>query len=674
MSHENPKGKESLQAPEIATPNKIRGGSKLPTLVVTKFAEGNDRDHILANDSEFAYSSAKLLQRFNNEIDDVHFPPSIHMQIQEKVSSGTELADKKDTEVNNIIYDTPLKQVKFERAGFFRSKTMVEKPLNFSEKNWIERLYDSRTFNVIFGILIFLSLFLRDFWIIIFESKKTDYYSDGLLFSILVFFVIESILNFYAFKKYRFSFVFFLDQLSTLTICVDTTLIFEALDLGDQDFKTYLVRILRLFTIVKIWRATRLFFRKNQIAVCKPITADKVDSLVHEYIRKNQRSGMQPDFSNYTSECTDDEGALQKKDTLRDHIEVKRRMGSRQTLKINPEDVLQSPLASFKTFGRDKLTGEKIVGTSSKKEIGVAPSSQHSDKLLQLDGFQREVMLARERVPSLTNLAIEEQGSRQKAAEKVKYFAKESRRYLTSSFSDQDNLSNSIADYKMQQSGNISKTLSYKNVRNLACFLLLSNLGLSLFLSSIFTDSPDICVLDKTMVKLFAEDPTVKFSDLTEFFSQKYQNEASVNLVLYEVKGEYRHANEELVDIRRLSEEIICESIFEITSSSGLKRSISFKMSLDNRQYMVLNSMMNILRNVVLIFILLINIFGVNKDTRTLILNPLDKLFKNVISSDKVDSSEFKTFKDDQIDREKRLPREAGDRRHQGRPDPHGPV
>ena len=633
MSIENPKGKESLQAPELSTPDKLRQRPRLPTLVITKFNEGQPKDLGLSNDSALANSSAKLLPRFRNEMDDLESPAFYIPQPQEKASSSTDLAEKKDTEVNAINYESPPKAQKPSRAAFFRSKSIADKPVTFSAKSCIEKMYESRAFNVLFGLVIFLSLFLRDLWIIVFGWRQTDIYCDGLLFGILLFFVLESILNCIAFKKYRFSFVFFLDSLSTLTIFVDTTIIFQGLDSEGQDFKnSYMVRILKLFTILKIWRATRLYFRKNQIAVYKPITIETVDALMNNYIKKNQRSQVQPDFSNYTSENSEEDEVIVRKDTLQDHIEVKRRMGSRSTIKIAPEDVLQSPLAGFKNFGRDR-NGDKGMSSTTKKGSMVLPAKLQSDDLhLHAEGFQKEVAIAKFKVPSIGNLAEVEQGSRQMAAEKVKQFVKQSRRYLTKVFSDQDTLSSSVAEYKMQQSGNISKTLSYTNVRNLACFLLLSNLGLSIFLSSIFSSDPDICVVDKKLVKLFLEEGAQP-SELKEYFERKYIDEASVSLIRYQVKGIYQYMDQDLFGHRRINEEIICDDTIDIMGPDNTKNTLQIIISLDNRRYTVLNSMMNLLRNVVLIFILIINIYGVNKDTRTLILNPLDKLFKNVIFS-----------------------------------------
>ena len=128
----------------------------------------------------------------------------------------------------------------------------------------IERFYTSAFFTIFLSAIIFLSLFIRDLWIVLFEGD-TDGYSDTFMWAIFLIFLVESILNSVMFSKYRFSFVFLLDTVSTLTILLDIT---SLPMVDDQDYKkvkeTLFFRIFKLFSVLKLWRATRLFFRKNQ--------------------------------------------------------------------------------------------------------------------------------------------------------------------------------------------------------------------------------------------------------------------------------------------------------------------------------------------------------------------------------------------------------------------------
>ena len=94
---------------------------------------------------------------------------------------------------------------------------------------------------------------------------KQDYYCDIILMSLFVYFLLESVLNSVISKQYRFSFVFLLDTISTFSLLLDITEPpFIDKTTYSQFKQTILYNFLLLLSVLKLWRATRLFFRKNQ--------------------------------------------------------------------------------------------------------------------------------------------------------------------------------------------------------------------------------------------------------------------------------------------------------------------------------------------------------------------------------------------------------------------------
>src|SRR3990167_611314 len=135
----------------------------------------------------------------------------------------------------------------------------------------VENVYQSLVFTIFFAGIIFLSLFLRDFWVMAFNADK-DATSDLIIELIFLFFTLESVINSVVFRNYRFSFVFLLDTISTWTIVIDLT---SVPFISDDDFRSIkgqlAFKIFKLFNVLKLWRATRLFFRKNQTKRYIPI-------------------------------------------------------------------------------------------------------------------------------------------------------------------------------------------------------------------------------------------------------------------------------------------------------------------------------------------------------------------------------------------------------------------
>src|SRR3990167_9103477 len=66
---------------------------------------------------------------------------------------------------------------------------------------------------------------------------------------------------------------------------------------------------------------------------------------------------------------------------------------------------------------------------------------------------------------------------------------------------------------KLEAKGNIRKTISYRNVGTIACTVLMANLGLNIFVSSLFLNTPTVCGNDvvslETLVTASLQDKSV---------------------------------------------------------------------------------------------------------------------------------------------------------------------
>lgn len=614
---------------------------RLPTVVITNVKSGDDHQPVGGGDSGIHASSIRLMK--SNELDD---PPTPYIGMRGAEDMHLPLGPYESQEKDISIRNNPVEinhrpAVKQRRKSGARLKTQIDNQEKLSNKKTIERMYESKIFVTIFGSVIFLSLFLRDLWIISSANVMTDIYCDILILCILLFFVIESIINSIEFKKYRFSFVFLLDTLSTLTLVFDTTTAIKALDTANSDFiGGPVVRIMKLFTVLKLWRASRLYFRKNQIAVCKPITVDTLDPLVGDYQKKHKRNANRLDVADESLDDSEEE-VQGFADAVKDRRDLQKKLVSKRTIRLAPEEsALGSPETSMKGFKFDQVSLDKQENQSRIKATNFG-----QDGTFGADNGSRQLLPSKGKSPNSQVLAESTEDMEKKhGALLVKIFNKDARRYMNQSFTAFRDVSDSIAEYKIQQSGNISKTLSYTNVRNLACFLLLSNLGLSLFLSSIFQVDPQICIVDKSAIKVYVEESNGQnLTPLVEFMKVKYDS-MSTNMIYMGVGDYFTYSEGDSVNTLRITEEIICMDKVTVQPKDGPKREIEISIYLKNRQYMVLNSMMNILRNIVIILILIFNIYGVNKDTRTLILNPLDSLFENVGVFNQVVVSHYGAF------------------------------
>ena len=520
-----------------------------------------------------------------------------------------------------------------------KSATLNESGTKDSLLTFLEALYESKVFFIAFGFVIFLSLFIRDLWVICFSNKSSDVACDVLLFVILAFFVVESIANSIAFAKYRFSFVFFLDTISTLTLILDISTVFDIR--ASQGIRSGIfVRLPRLLTIFKLWRASRLYFRKNQIIEYRPITSETVDQVVQEHQKKHHAVGeVQLDQIIYYTQ-----GSLEEYDEKQLATQGTRRLikypGIRTSFLVKSEVVSPEESAnesaehqslqqgrpvSFKpgeTPADLKSSQQNFTDDKLKLNLKLAPQVNGSMAMVELtSSFKESVSMA----PSDKKILV---GGSQASPtiSAIKEHTRDGRRYLANSFVASKSYSKSIFNYRLKQSGNISKTLMYANVRNMACFLLLSNLGLSIFLSNMLVEEPRYCLVDRELVRIELESESADFVGLRDMLRAKYA-QASTPLLRLEVQDRASYSDAATEQARRPSELVRC---WDVVAPEGSSRRFEVTVTLDNRQYVVLDSMMNLLKNVVLILILVVNIVGVNRDTRTMIVDPMEVLFKYV--------------------------------------------
>lgn len=627
------------------------------------------------NSSRDAHSSARLA----GGDDGIHLSPG-------KLSAAPD-SDFPITPLGlRIVSHTPVQDSsRKNREDMRRSRTI--RPYSdikekFSMRKFFERMYDSNWFFYLFGALTFLSLFLRDLWIITFWSKNTDVVSDILLFIILVAFVIESCINWGLFKKYRFSVVFFLDALSTLTIVLDTEWFYDAAERENTGSirDTWITRILKLLTILKLWRATRLFFRKNQIIIVEPIVKSSIDSIKAEYVKHNKRIAEKLEHIAYFEKDSDEEEVQVKGTSFRDNLPiVNAHLGSRKqvdddskqnlgkenssahlpqisgdpqsqprqtekrkfsltnpaTAALNLHQRSNAPPVPTSPANHNLAAGSVKQSSDDKGERSVVNGGNPKLEKNMLQSFGQIALGFLRREPSLIlhkqGSAVLSEKERPPKPEKnpVQVYSKLAREYIAKDQRANSLLGRAVFSYKMKHAGNIKKTLLYTNVRNLAFFLLLSNFGLNVFLSSIFVSDNSYCEVDSPVMELLianGQRSEHDFKDFQAMLSAKYQ-EPSTPLVRLEVQNYYLWQDPKTVD-RRQEELMICDG----TLSEKGGASLHYSIILDNRGYTVLNSLMSILRTIVLILILVFNIYGVNKDTQQMILDPLDAFFETVDS------------------------------------------
>ena len=88
----------------------------------------------------------------------------------------------------------------------------------------MNKLLENSIFNILVGFLTIIALFAADFNYAIF-TMEADNYFDGIFILCIVIFLIEIIASIFAKYGYVFTFFFYLDILSILTILLDLSVV-----------------------------------------------------------------------------------------------------------------------------------------------------------------------------------------------------------------------------------------------------------------------------------------------------------------------------------------------------------------------------------------------------------------------------------------------------------------
>lgn len=512
----------------------------------------------------------------------------------------------------------------------------------------IERFYTSAVFTVFLSATIFLSLFIRDLWIVVFEGDS-DGYSDTVMWSIFLIFLIESILNSVMFSKYRFSFVFLLDTVSTLTILLDIT---SLPMVADQDYKkvkqSLFFRIFKLFSVLKLWRATRLFFRKNQTKEYIPITentvglnqADFVNKLKNmHFLNQSKRLSMAPKKPNPPPrDATPTSKSPSNRNPKESYLVLPNRSAA-----ANLNDSAMNKLEYSFHVERDGPSSK--IGLSG---MGLQGDSKHNLSLLivkpeitvhgeQLEPEQAQPeqvqiqVLDRSHAESARGKALLKsnqtlrgavlRGAQKTVGFNIHGYNKEKERAVLRASNNEFILNN-----RLEASGNIRKTIAYRNVGTIACTVLMANLGLSVFVSSLYYDNPSICSYDLTNAfdLLAVEANRANPQVFRAFYDHKVAKYSAAGLQVLAFRvGELLREQRREVAYYREDEMIRCSRVRRL---GGVDFEV--EVVVDNHNSMLYTSLFNILRNVFTVVILIYNILMNNRDIKGLIMDPIEHIYE----------------------------------------------
>lgn len=565
----------------------------------------------------------------------------------------------------------PLTSRKLEKPQPTPSKTSTTW-LSFVKT--MEKMYSSVIFTVCFASMIFLSMFLRDLWIIFF-SAPTDKYCDICLGVLFVFFLLESVQNSIVFKQYRFSFVFVLDTISTLTLLLDfTNMPFVEDETYAQAKKSVAFRLMGLLSVLKLWRATRLFFRKNQTK-----TFLQINEQMMEDVRKTASVGVLMQKTVHLKKASTkmlqkskikqlgNSSSRGKKDFFRpDEDEIgmyKRDNPAKQALDkplvdnsspfFHP-DISQgempnkyTPQISFHPADERKVQKDEFVSEEEIKlntggrALGnpkVDESSKQADKTdrslkiknnvsavskgLKDDGSFLDVFSKSEidNTPRASKFALIKNTALNFGSE-ISSLMKERELY-----SIKKKQKDFILQNKMEASGNIRKTIAYRNVGTIACTVLMTSLGLSIFVSNLYYDTTPYCLYDAESVKdllQVSDNRTPAMMQTTlAYFTSKYDNVRYSSIVEFSV-GELIHFKDNHMIMLRNEEMYKCENSF---SAEG--KTYQIRIVLSNRFLMFYESLFNIMRTVFIVVILIYNIFMNNRDIKFIVMDPIEHIYE----------------------------------------------
>lgn len=565
------------------------------------------------------------------------------------------------------------KKLKSEKAVLTKAKKVNTSWIRFVKS--IEIMYSSIVFTICFASVIFLSMFMRDLWIIFF-SGQTDKYCDIALGILFGFFLLESVLNSIVFKQYRFSFVFGLDTVSTLTLLLDFT------NMPFVDSATYRTvknsiafRLMGLLSVLKLWRATRLFFRKNQTKTFLPI-----NEMVMSDVKKTATvGGLMEKTMNIKKSATK---MLQKSKTNRmikgvfndkpgffKSIEEDALKGLKRP---QPHPILEIPLAAQNNLQASNLAPGNIADASSKNtpqiSLFLADDDIHKESVINEDDIDAKIESSNNHrlrdshnsklkdptdnsikfkddigsgIPGLkddnsflevyskSELCISNRSSK---LDIVKSTVRGLGDEMTIIMKDKNayNVKKKQKDFilrnKIEANGNIRKTIAYRNVGTIACTVLMTSLGLSIFVSTIYYDTTPICIYDADSVKnllMVPENRTpAMMKTALNYLQNKYDQIKYNNIMEFTVGDLISYKDGYMADLR--SEELYtCRDDFE---SDGKVYPITVILS--NRLLMFYESLFNIMRTVFIVVILIYNILMNNRDIKFIIMDPIEHIYE----------------------------------------------
>ena len=505
----------------------------------------------------------------------------------------------------------------------------------------IEKFYNSLAFTIFLSAVIFFSLFIRDLWLAIFRDRDTDSYCDVLLWFIFIFFIIESLLNSLMFKQYRMSFIFAIDTISTLTILIDVSSVpgIDAVEYRKIKNSIFF-KIFKLFSVLKLWRATRLFFRKNQTKEYIPINENTLGINQGVFVRElanksflKKRKGLTLK-DNQVQKDTAPTKTPQSKNSKESYLVLPNKIENKEANdnnKIEYSFHIGNELqpSRYVVQGPSSESRNNISGLLGKPEISVIAYQdkeplEAKDLSVNLDKSQAESSKKElKKVNRTLNFkSIVLRGSNKNFSFNINGYQKERDRARL-------RVSNNtfILNNRLEASGNIRKTISYRNVGTIACTVLMANLGLSVFVSSLYYENKPVCFYDlENAFDILSAPSTRDNKTIIENFYQnrinKYQSQ-SLKILSFKIHNFINFQSSNLSK-RRDEELISCKD--DRVLSDGLVYSAG--ISIDDSSNVLWNSLFNIMRNIFIVVILIYNILMNNRDIKYIIMDPIEHIYE----------------------------------------------
>lgn len=548
-------------------------------------------------------------------------------------------------------------------GGVTPSRKPEQNTIQESNSKWlkfvkmVESLYGSVFFTAFFASVILLSMFMRDIWIMILNVKQ-DSYSDITIMGLFVFFIFESILNSVISKQYRFSFVFLLDTISTFSLILDITeMPFVSKENYSNLRSTIVFNLLKLLSVLKLWRATRLFFRKNQTK-----TLLRIDEKTMKMMKKKahvSNSMQQVLLLKKKTMGLKAGGRPPAVDTFTDMVYQKSKFSGEKgfQLAIKPSPSQNKPdreVSKFEVEEADPLKQSHILEKTNKHTPSGSFNKGAFDKEAEFqyhqvpksserEGLENNLASAVKEFPDLkdapSNLDVDSKlensvnnskvylmkSTVKNMSTEINQFNKEKERFIINQQEKEFILKN-----KMEAAGNIRKTIAYRNVSTIACTVLMTNLGLSIFVSNIFSSPDPLCLFDARNIVDLLKVPENRNSAMIDtvfkMYSDKYKSIEYYDIMQLTVTDLYNFVDPD-IDLLREDEKVECMEEFD-TGSKTYRISIILK----NRALEFYSSLFNILRTIFIAIILIINIILNNNDIKDLAMDPIERIFEEVTS------------------------------------------